>query len=411
MADSRMFESGMDGCVGVKQEDPYFDLPTDDERNDAALPDVCTSSSVLIKSEYQEDDYSTDGEDEYTVDIDSKLKIGFVDQADVAVKPSASYSNTLHDCSASRSAGSLIHVSTGEGGLETEGLTQEQYDVIVQNESPNGGLKTAGQTQEDYDMSVQNEPRTFYHEADVSYLSGCVFQSEKMSDGREEHSGRDAYVAFSAIDGKHRSSKDIRSNSAAIPSASFHLSSSSSDSLIDETVGNQGKSVNQTEGTGVTLQNVSNNGNIHAACGGFTLIGGKKKEARETTFDCHSVETPGRSSYPEIGDDVKCAIAIARARASIDDGYDMSIDTYWKSEDGWDDRLHRGPNKFPYFRGVLQQKMWAAFGRYKRFVPSLYADRELYEKRSILDKAIATLHYSPSDLSSSGSDSSEDDEK
>ena len=104
--------------------------------------------------------------------------------------------------------------------------------------------------------------------------------------------------------------------------------------------------------------------------------------------------------------------------ASIDDAKQKSIDTYWKSksiptywksDEHWSDELHRLPNKFPYIRGVLQQKMWAAYGKYKRFIPSPYADRELYKNLSMFDTAVALMYYSYSDLSSSESDSSDDD--
>ena len=133
-------------------------------------------------------------------------------------------------------------------------------------------------------------------------------------------------------------------------------------------------------------------------------------------YDC--LESSDTMSYPEMGDDVKSALDIARVLASIDDAKQKSIDTYWKSKsiptywksDGhWSDELHRLPNKFPYIRGVLQQKMWAAYGKHKRFIPSPYADRELYKNLSIADRAVATMYYSYSDLSSSESDSSDDD--
>lgn len=104
------------------------------------------------------------------------------------------------------------------------------------------------------------------------------------------------------------------------------------------------------------------------------------------------------SGYQERGGDVKSALTIASVLASFDKEKKVPIDTDWRTDGQWSDRLHRRPNKFPYHRGKLQQQMWAAYGEIKKWIPSPDADPELFDKLSVRHKAYALLYYS-SDLS------------
>lgn len=236
--------------VGMKLEDDQFDLPTDDEQDDTVVPQVCVSFNGLIKTEYNGDDYSTEGQDDHTADGDCNFETSLSDGASDAGDFLVDDANVLHELC---SLGSSIRASAGEGTIKTEVLTEEDYHFPAQIKSRSGGLKTEG----------INESLIMSHEDDGSHLSRGKSQSTELPHKRCGNSGQDAVVTSPTIDDNKNSLDQKFSTSADLVSAGLDLSPSSHDSLVEEAPSNHGESVSM----GMAVDQLLNIVNIHIEFG------------------------------------------------------------------------------------------------------------------------------------------------
>lgn len=397
-----------DGSVGVKQEPDCFEMATDDEEDRKALPDGCLSSKYTsIKIESPEYGYSTEGEDDDSTRVSCNLKSRCTHGALADVH---SYSDSLKSPQANRlstpAANSTCYSLAG-AMPKSEGSIGDLYHNLEGGNVCERGVKTSGLNQEDYDEIYRRAGVDRKFNASLSDTS-CVdrHSSDVCSNHMKEYN-----VANSAVTANCQAAGGSGLKEGGEIGMFGDLDRSEFNATRDDHAAVCGTKcgimshVDDAQDTNVDhFGSVSSGSDVNILLsGGDINHSTKNNHSMGSSVVPDSIEYAGSVTYSKRPVAVENAVALARTLASMEEGKLVPIDREWKTDGKWKDILHRRPNKFPYHRGKLQQQMWKVYGITKKWIPSPFADEELYDKRSIGERAIALLNYS------SSSDSSDDE--
>lgn len=408
MFDRNQTRHAADGSVGVKQEPDCFEMATDDEEDRKAFPDGCVSSkSTYIKIERPEYDYSTEGEDDDSTRVRCNLKARGTHGALADVHSYADTSKSPQANALSTGAANSTCYSLDVAMPKSEGSIGDLHHNLERDDVRERGVKTSGLSQEDYDESDRRAGVDRKFNASLSETS-CVDRhpTDVCSNHMQEY-----YVANSAATANCQAAGGSGLKEGGEIEMFGDLDRSEFNVTRDDHVAVCGNKcgilshVDDAQDTNVDhFGSVSSGSDVNISLSGGVLNHAtKNNHSMGSSVVPDSIEYAGSVTYSKRRVAVKNAVALARILASMEEAKLVPIDREWKTDGKWKDSLHRRPNKFPYHRGKLLQQMWKVYGITKKWIPSPFADEELYDKCSIGERAIAILNYS------SSSDSSDDE--